>query len=329
MTHSGGNYNEMSKNHTTDSGLEAMITGSPDPDHPLGRMLSDLREAATGWPTTDKASEHVAAAVQEARLNVSAQASPAVTSPGRRVTRRRTVLNFLATSLIGKILAGSIAFAATGGTLAATGSLPDPIQAAVANTVEVIGLEVPNPSEAEPATEIESFDVEEAVEAHLSDEAAEAKDAVEAVEIEDAAIAELGDAEAADESEHATIGLECAEKATELGKSSDEAKEMKDSDEATKLEESEEAKDLDCSNEAVELKDSDEAEEMKDSDEATEIEGSDEATEVKEADEATEIEGSDEATEVKEADEGTEESEASEAPEAPASGAPATGDTNL
>jgi len=52
MNDTGGDFNEMSKNHANDAGFVAMITGSPDPDHPLGHMLNDLEESAMGWPST-------------------------------------------------------------------------------------------------------------------------------------------------------------------------------------------------------------------------------------------------------------------------------------
>ena len=319
MTYSGGNYNEMSKNHTADEGLEAMITGSPDPDHPLGRMFSDLRDSATGWPTTDKAADHIAAAVQEARLNVSAQASPAVMPTRRRRPRRRTVFSYLATSLIGKILAGTMAFAATGGTLAVTGSLPDPVQSAVANTVEVVGIHIPDPSDAEVVVVID--EAPEAEAADVVDEpggAVEAKDAEDAVELDEGDEADLEDADEAVEVDDADEGLECAEKATELG-ASDGAVEVDGSDTATELSESDEAKELDCSDEATEI----------DDEEAVEIDEADEATEIEES-EAVEIEATDEGTEVND-EEAVEIDEAPETPEAPEgeSGAPVTQDTNL
>jgi len=303
-----------------------MITGSPDPDHPLGRMFSDLRESATGWPTTDKAADHIAAAVQESRLNVTAQASPAVMPEGRRVPRRRTVFTYLATSLVGKILVGSVAFAATGGTLAVTGSLPDPVQSAVASTVEVVGIHIPDPSDAEAIVVIdEAPEADEAVVADEASDAVEAKDAQDAVELADGDEAALEDAEAADESEHGALGLECAEKATELGDSG-EAKEVDGSDSATQLGESEEAKELDCSDEATELKD-EQAVELEDG-EATEIEGTDEAAEMKESEEAPEVQEAPEAEEAPEVQEAPEAEEAPEVQEAPeAEEAPEAGDT--
>ncbi len=221
MTRSGGDYDEMRKNHTTDAGLEAMVTGSADPDHPLGRMLMDLRESATGWPNPDRASEHVAAAVREARLNVQAPTSPTVTPTRRQSTRRRTVFSFLTSSLIGKILAGTVAFAATGGTLAATGTLPDPVQSVVADTVEVVGIHIPDPSDAddvivvdeEPAVEeadhtedaAEIAD-EEAVELEDADDEAELEDADDEAELEDeATIEDASDDGEIEEADHEAV----------------------------------------------------------------------------------------------------------------------------
>jgi len=188
MTRSGGYYDEMRNDHTDDAGLEAMITGSPDPDHPLGRMLTDLKDSATGWPTSDQAAEHVAAAVHQARLNVPAPVAPKAAVPTRhRIPRRRTVFSFLTTSLIGKILVGSMALAATTGSLAATGNLPDTAQTAVANTVGVIGIQIPNPAEIDEAVETdEAPEVDEAVETDEAPEVDEAVETDEAPEVDEA-----------------------------------------------------------------------------------------------------------------------------------------------
>lgn len=63
--------------------------------------------------------------------------------------RRRAMLSTFLSTLIGKLLIGSVALAATTGGLAATDSLPEPAQVWVAENLKQIGIEVPNPGEIE------------------------------------------------------------------------------------------------------------------------------------------------------------------------------------
>jgi len=199
MTRSGGNYDEMGTNDFLDDGLEAMVTGSLDPDHPLGYLLGELRDSAMGWPAPDQAAEHVAAAVQQARLNVPAPAlSGASMSPGRRTTtRRRTVIRFLTSTLIGKILAGSVAFAAAGGSLAATGNLPAPAQTAVANTVQVVGIHIPDPADDPIADSVDTPPADETADSSDGSKVADLPAASETPEATDAS----NDAEVTDTTE--------------------------------------------------------------------------------------------------------------------------------
>ena len=62
--------------------------------------------------------------------------------------RRRTVFGSLFASLTAKIAGVAVASTVAAGGFAATGTLPDPAQTAVANVVEKVGITIPNPDKA-------------------------------------------------------------------------------------------------------------------------------------------------------------------------------------
>ncbi|GMQ86096.1 MAG: hypothetical protein BMS9Abin07_1668 [Acidimicrobiia bacterium] len=264
MSRYGGDYDEMSKDQLLDDGLEAMITGSPDPDHGVGQALIELRQAAVSPPSSGQMSTHVSMAVQEALLNVPTPASSASTARRRPRTRRRRVFSALTTSLIAKILVGSMALAATGGTLAATGNLPDPVQTVVADTVDNIGINIPHPDDS-----VAQVDSDEAVEVDVAPEID--------VAVETDVAPEIDVAVETDVAPEIDVAVE-----------TDEAPEADEADEAVEADEAPEADEADEAVEADEAPEADEADEAVEADEAPEADEADEAVEADEAPEADE-----------------------------------------
>jgi len=168
MSDFGGYHDEMTHDCPLDEASEHMVTGRLDPTSPVGAVLDEIRGQVGTPPSPEAASAHLAAAVRESQL-VKPDPASQLDRTRRHSQRRRRVFSFLTSSLLGKILAGSMAFAATTGTLAATGALPDPVQGVVADVVSVVGIDIPNPDDQavveEPTeaadTETESNDVED------------------------------------------------------------------------------------------------------------------------------------------------------------------------
>jgi len=113
--------------------------------------LSDLSDIARDVKATLMASPDDATrathlvAIGDAAANLDVKRAPASTpapspNPFRRV---KVVLTSLLASLVGKIALVSVAVAATTGGLAATGSLPDAAQDALARAAEKVGFELP------------------------------------------------------------------------------------------------------------------------------------------------------------------------------------------
>ncbi|MGH8874594.1 MAG: hypothetical protein ACRDVM_05000, partial [Acidimicrobiia bacterium] len=70
---------------------------------------------------------------------------------GGRPARRRVLRGALASGILAKLLVGSVALAAAGGAAAATGTLPDPVQSAVADLAGRVGIILPSPASGQPS----------------------------------------------------------------------------------------------------------------------------------------------------------------------------------
>ncbi len=115
-----------------------MDTSAHFPTLPAGddHLIAHLRDLT---PT-----EAVPPAVRAAHLEVMlAEFARPVVAPKRRVWRRRAA-GLAGLTSIKLLLAGSVAVAATGG-MAATGSLPAPVQRVAQDIGEAVGFDVPGP----------------------------------------------------------------------------------------------------------------------------------------------------------------------------------------
>ncbi|MGH2687804.1 MAG: hypothetical protein ACRDKW_03215 [Actinomycetota bacterium] len=195
-------------------------------DEDLDRLLSGLAPAGDGFDelaalvrdvqsacsvTLDGAAEdrHVMPIVAAAQL---IEPEDTVAPRSRRRTsglpawRRRTVFGSLFASLTAKIAGVAVASTVAAGGFAATGTLPDPAQTAVANVVEKVGITIPNPEKAEEKA------AEKAAEAADKAAKAEEKAADKAAKAEEkAAKAEEKAAKAEDGEDGATNGKSVAE----------------------------------------------------------------------------------------------------------------------
>jgi hypothetical protein len=131
-----------------DEQAEQILTGRYSGDDAGLGDLSDITRdvKATLIAGADDATRatHLVA-IGDAAANLDVKRAPASTpapspSPFRRV---KVVLTSLFASLVGKIALVSVAVAATTGGLAATGSLPDAAQDALARAAEKVGFELP------------------------------------------------------------------------------------------------------------------------------------------------------------------------------------------
>lgn len=148
MTSSDGYQDEMRDRSLSDQQIEALLTGDPtgaeDLDS-LAELLAELRGAVQVEVPAELAAAHVAAAAQAARHSTVDAAAPRRETGTVPRARRRIVFSGFLSTLLGKVLAGSVALAAAGGAAAATGTLPDPAQSVVAEWAEGLGIELPSP----------------------------------------------------------------------------------------------------------------------------------------------------------------------------------------
>lgn len=131
-----------------DEQLDRLLAGDPYSDmgdgitELVGRLRSDLAGKAP-------ATELTARLALETR---EADGAPvwARSRTGRPLPirwRRRIMLTTFISSLLGKLVIGSVALAATTGGLAATGNLPDPVQEWAAERLDTVGIEIPGPND--------------------------------------------------------------------------------------------------------------------------------------------------------------------------------------
>jgi len=106
--------------------LESLLRGRAGPDLEQWEMfVDDLRQVASAQADVSVAESHITAAAEMARTAPARRPAVASTTP---VLRRRTVFTGLITTIIGKVLVGSMAVAAATAGAAAAGVLPDPVQ---------------------------------------------------------------------------------------------------------------------------------------------------------------------------------------------------------
>lgn len=157
MRPSGGNGDEMDMfRRLGDREVEDLLSGiAPGEDgdlEDLVALIGELRAAGSLEPVSESLAErHVALAAEVARTFVGT--SQTVQQPHRpvprlRERRRKLVLATLLSSLVGKIVVGSVAVAAATGGAAAAGVLPDPVQEVVADAASHIGIDLPSPADA-------------------------------------------------------------------------------------------------------------------------------------------------------------------------------------
>ena len=133
--------------------IEQVISGDyAGDDVSLSDLAAFARNAKTTFASAPDGATRVAhvTAMAEAAADLDVAAvrapRPAASSPFRRV---KLVLTSLFASLIAKVALVGVALAATTGGLAATGSLPEPAQEALAKASEKVGFELPAGDDAE------------------------------------------------------------------------------------------------------------------------------------------------------------------------------------
>lgn len=131
----------------TEERISRLLAGEGDStEEPLARFVDQLRSDSTAPGSTG--SDLISRMAEETQK--AAESAPGFTykSPVRTLPprwRRRIMLSTFLSSLAGKLLVGSVALAATGGGLAASGNLPDPLQAAAQDALAQINIEIPGP----------------------------------------------------------------------------------------------------------------------------------------------------------------------------------------
>jgi hypothetical protein len=134
--------------------IERALAGEYVGEDPSLRALAsyakDARSTLSAAPDEATRATHL---VSMAQATASLQTQPAARvqpTPARAFSRAKLVLTSLAATLIGKVALVGVALAATTGGLAATGSLPDPAQDAVARVGEKVGFDLPRGDDREP-----------------------------------------------------------------------------------------------------------------------------------------------------------------------------------
>jgi hypothetical protein len=146
--------------HMSDADLDRLLAGKAgggaDDAEALAAFFREVRSRYVTQPSSATREDHLSKIVAAAQLNAEQlQASPEPSptgvpteDPGRRPRwRRRLVLgSIFGGSITAKIaLIGVVAATAATGGLAATGSLPSPLQSAVAGAAGNVGVRIPNP----------------------------------------------------------------------------------------------------------------------------------------------------------------------------------------
>jgi hypothetical protein len=109
----------------------------------LATYAKDVKDTFSVAPAEGTRVTHLMA-IAEATADLDATPAPVLTpAPSGPLRRLKLVLTSLFASLIGKIALASVALAATTGGLAATGSLPDAAQDALARAGDKVGIDLP------------------------------------------------------------------------------------------------------------------------------------------------------------------------------------------
>jgi hypothetical protein len=149
--------------HLSDADLDRLLAGKvpggADDAEALAAFFHEVKSRYVTQPSSATRQDHLSKIVAAARLNAdsmrpSPEPSPNGTpaeDPGRRPRRPRWRRRLVFGSIFGGSITAKIALigvvaatAATGG-LAATGSLPSPLQSAVAGAAGAVGVRIPNP----------------------------------------------------------------------------------------------------------------------------------------------------------------------------------------
>lgn len=147
MTSFDGNQSEMST-VLTDRQIERLLAGHASPEAGgLAVFVEELRAEGEARVDETMVTRHVAACTDAAQLARDLTTDRNVVRRRARPARRRTVMAAFTSSLLAKLLAGSVALAAVGGTAATTGNLPDPAQSAVAEAASRLGISLPSPED--------------------------------------------------------------------------------------------------------------------------------------------------------------------------------------
>jgi hypothetical protein len=127
----------MARERLTSQEIERLLAGRIGSNDPklgaLSRAVSDVRDAYSAKPTADIRAAHLAAMV-------SALGEASGVEPSRSRRRR-----FGFAARVGTAAAGLVLVA--GGAMAATGTLPDPVQNAVSEAARAVGLHIPEGDE--------------------------------------------------------------------------------------------------------------------------------------------------------------------------------------
>lgn len=124
-----------------DDELRRLLGGGPIPaeDEQLAQVLRELRSALSSRPPEDVAEDHLAAITAAAAD--AAHGAPTVAPVGRL---RRWGRRVSAAGALKIATAATVAAAATGGGLAASGDLPQPVQERVSDVLSRVGITVPS-----------------------------------------------------------------------------------------------------------------------------------------------------------------------------------------
>lgn len=127
---------------TPDTAQGRGMRSEVEPD--VAAFLAEVRDGYRTELPSDVASEHLRMILAEAAV---APAAPTLRDRGARYARR-----IAAVGAVKIALTATAAAAAAGTGLAATGSLPDQVQTAVADIAETVGLTLPVPADQTPGT---------------------------------------------------------------------------------------------------------------------------------------------------------------------------------
>jgi hypothetical protein len=146
--------------HMSDADLDRLLAGKvqggADKAEPLAAFFHEVKSRYVTQPSSATRQDHLSKIVAAARLNaepVQPSPEPSLTGvptadPGRRPRWRRRIVfgSIFGGSITAKVaLLGVVAATAATGGLAAAGSLPSPLQSAVAGAAGNVGVRIPNP----------------------------------------------------------------------------------------------------------------------------------------------------------------------------------------